>query len=136
MFFFALPFFTFFFQVSLTANVVLQRPTDDFDPDRKRKGPMQYSVYYGETFDCEGSCSHQAKAVTENYYMSDAGDVARFPRVITEQEVTEQFEHIFDDSAASVHSLINYVILFRRSVETPKYRRRRSRKGHTYSIQI
>lgn len=95
---------------------------------------MQYSVYYGETFDCEGSCQHQRTSVTKSYYMRDLGDVDRFPRNIHMHQVIEQFEHIFNDSAASVHSVINYVILLRRLIEKPKGKKTYSGGIKTISI--
>ena len=95
---------------------------------------MQYSVYYGQTFDCEGSCNHQRTSLSESYYLRDLGDVSRFPRRIFMSDVIEQFLNIFEDSLASIHSVINYVLLIRRPLEKPKVRG--PRRASTYRIEI
>ena len=97
---------------------------------------MQYSVYYGQTFDVEGSSQHQRAAVSKSYYVRDLGDVDRFPEKVYMHHVIEQFEHIFEDSAASVHSIINYVLLIRRLIEKPKARTARRKGAKTTTISI
>jgi len=118
----------------VTANVIVQRPFYEDEPSSSLRGKLQYSVYYGQTFDCDGDCTHQRTALTESYYLRDLGDVVRFPKKIYMSDVIDQFTNIFEDSAASVHSVINYVLLIRRPLEKPKLRA--SRKPCTYSISI
>ena len=121
--------------MTLTANCILQRPVDDYAVQRSRRGSMQYSIYYGQTFDREGSCQHQRVSVYKSYYVRDLGDVSRFPEKVYLHHVVDQFEHIFEDSAASVHSIVNYVLLIRRLIEKPKSSRRRA-KNQTTTISI
>jgi len=96
-----------------------------------------YSVYYGQTFDSEGSSENQKTALTETYYMKDLGDVARFPAVVNTEEIINQFALIFDDSESSIHDLINYVILFRRITKRPNIRvTRKGRSQKTMRLAI
>lgn len=127
-------FSTFFLQVSLTANVILRRPVLGRGG---KKNIYMYSVYYGQTFDSEGSSENQKTALTSTYYMRDLGDVTRFPALINTEEIINQFGLLFDDSESSIHDLINYVILFRRTTRRPMVRTSKKGKNQkTYSISI
>ena len=123
------------YEVTLTANVILKRPV--LGRGGRKKPTYMYSVYYGQTFDSEGSSETQKTALTRAYYMKDLGDVSRFPEVLDTEEILNQFELLFDDSESSVHSLINYVVLFRRRISRPYQKSsKRVRSQKTYSLAI
>ncbi len=110
------------FEVSLTANFVLAR-TDDF-------GERSYSVFYGQSFgqserDFENrhlrGLGPPARDSPWPKVLRHAGDVSKIPEVVTPDDVSGEYERIFDQSSVTVHSIINYVLIFRSFL--PRYYR-------------
>ena len=120
------------FEATLTANFVLEK-TDEF-------GDTTYSVFYGQSFgECErefedrhlaaGRAAQQGPGGRWPVVLTQVADVDQIPEIVTPDDVSHEYEKLFDESDVTVHSIINYVLIFR-SFLPHHYRQAGSSRAH------